>query len=63
MLVNKWWDIYNDESLDYNKKAVVTSADPVNLLAVALSGSATALTAPAAESKRTISYLMAPPAA
>lgn len=64
MLVKKWWDIYNDESLDYKKKKTpVTSSDPVNLLTVALSGSAKALAAPAAESKRAISYLMAPPAA
>lgn len=33
MLVKKWWDIYNDESLDYKKPVAVvgTEADPVNL--------------------------------
>lgn len=30
MLVKKWWDIYNDDSLDY-KKPVATEADLVNL--------------------------------
>lgn len=63
MLVKKWWDIYNDESLDFKKTTPVISADPMNLLTVALSGSAPVLAAPAAESKRAISYLMAPPAA
>ncbi|KAL1825783.1 hypothetical protein DCAR_0313964 [Daucus carota subsp. sativus] len=63
MLVNRWWEIYNDESLDYNKKAAVANADPVNILAVALSGSAAVLGAPAAQPKRAANYLMAPPAA
>ncbi|CAL9237256.1 unnamed protein product [Arabidopsis halleri] len=33
MLVKKWWDIYNDESLDYKKPVAVvgTEADLVNL--------------------------------
>lgn len=33
MLVNKWWDIYNDASLDYKKPVTVvdTEADLVNL--------------------------------
>ncbi|KAL8094448.1 galactinol synthase 1-like [Apium graveolens] len=57
MLVNKWWDIYNDESLDHKKKTLVPSADRVNLLTVALSGSAPALAAPAAESHSNIVYM------
>lgn len=31
MLVKKWWDIYNDESLDYKKPAGDGDAEPVNL--------------------------------
>ena len=31
-VVKKWWDIYNDESLDYKKQAAVDTdrAEPVN---------------------------------
>ncbi|TQE08095.1 hypothetical protein C1H46_006369 [Malus baccata] len=29
MLVKKWWDIYNDESLDYKKAAGVAGAGRV----------------------------------
>ena len=25
MLVNKWWDVYNDESLDYEQKNTTTA--------------------------------------
>lgn len=33
MLVKKWWDIYNDESLDYKKPTAAADgeAEPVNL--------------------------------
>ena len=34
MLIKKWWDIYNDESLDYKKPigaAVYGEAEPVNM--------------------------------
>ncbi|XWS46620.1 hypothetical protein CRYUN_Cryun14cG0084000 [Craigia yunnanensis] len=31
-LVQKWWDIYNDESFDYKKPTIVEGkAEPVNL--------------------------------
>ena len=28
MLVKKWWDIYNDESLDYNKTTMANGGAP-----------------------------------
>lgn len=35
MLVKKWWDIYNDESLDYKKSvgvgATQNDAEPMNM--------------------------------
>ena len=32
MLVQKWWDIYNDESLDYKKPTIVEGEEePLNL--------------------------------
>lgn len=31
MLVKKWWDIYNDESLDYKKPSADGNAGSVNL--------------------------------
>ncbi|KAJ9187909.1 hypothetical protein P3X46_003321 [Hevea brasiliensis] len=31
MLVKKWWDIYNDESLNYKKPVGDGDAEPVNL--------------------------------
>jgi len=54
MLVKKWWDIYNDESLD-SKKLVAdsaTDAEPVNLqpfiAALSEAGAVQYVTAPSA---------------
>lgn len=43
ILVKKWWDIYNDDSLDYKPPVSVAASasaasGPVNLLAWAVSG-------------------------
>lgn len=57
MLVKNWWDIYNDESLDYKKCATVVDkeADLMNLKPFI-----TALTH--TEAGR-VNYVTAPPAA
>lgn len=31
MLVKKWWDIYNDESLDYKKPVEAANAEAVKM--------------------------------
>ena len=52
MLVKKWWDIYDDESLDYNNTVASAEAEQRNLQAflVALSeaGGVPYITAPSA---------------
>ncbi|KAK6937248.1 hypothetical protein RJ641_030756 [Dillenia turbinata] len=55
MLVNKWWDIYNDESLDYKKPATATDVgqpEAVNLqpfiAALSDAGAVKYVTAPSA---------------
>lgn len=54
LLVKKWWDIYNDESLDYKKPVgvAVGDAQPINmrLFVAALSeaGAVPYVTAPSA---------------
>ncbi|KAK3415363.1 hypothetical protein EUGRSUZ_H00906 [Eucalyptus grandis] len=57
MLVKKWWDIYEDESLDYKKKAAVAAAaqgeaEPVNMepffAALSEAGEVQYVTAPSA---------------
>ncbi|EXB55994.1 hypothetical protein L484_018780 [Morus notabilis] len=56
MLVKKWWDIYNDESLDYKKSvgvgATQNDAEPVNmqpfLAALSEAGAVKYVTAPSA---------------
>lgn len=57
MLVKKWWDIYNDQSLDYKKPAGVGvvaegEAKPVNMqpfiAALSEAGSVQFVTAPSA---------------
>lgn len=54
MLVKKWWDIYDDESLDYKPatEAEVASAEPVNLqpfiAALSEAGAIQYVTAPSA---------------
>lgn len=54
MLVQKWWDIYNDESLDYEKPTIVEgeAAESVNmqpfLVALSEAGKVQYVTAPSA---------------
>lgn len=38
MLVNKWWDIYNDESLNYKRISVSSAVDGMteNFMAIQL---------------------------
>ncbi|XVE77513.1 hypothetical protein DITRI_Ditri13aG0069000 [Diplodiscus trichospermus] len=53
MLVQKWWDIYNDESLDYKKPTTIeVEAEPVNLqpflAALSEAGAVQYLSAPSA---------------
>lgn len=53
MLVKKWWDIYNDESLNYKKPVRADGeAEPVNLqpfiAALSETGAVQYVTAPSA---------------
>lgn len=55
MLVKKWWDIYDDESLDYKKPPAAPTtgeAEPVNmqpfLAALSEAGAVQYVTAPSA---------------
>lgn len=59
MLIKKWWDIYNDETLDYKKPVPVTDvsdAEPkVNLQPL--------IAAAMSEAAGTVHYVAAPSAA
>lgn len=50
MLVKKWWDIYNDESLDYNLVSTATGEGDLVAYVAALSeaGGVRYITAPSA---------------
>ena len=52
MLVKKWWDIYNDESLDYKKPVEVADGEEVKmppfLAALSEAGAVQYVTAPSA---------------
>lgn len=53
MLVKKWWDIYNDDSLDYKKPVGAIEGDaPVNIqpfiAALSQAGAVKYVTAPSA---------------
>lgn len=48
MLVNKWWDIYNDENLDYEGPAATEEPNQPILATLSAAGAVKYVTAPSA---------------
>ena len=59
MLVKKWWEIYEDESLDYKRRRSAATITNKNILA----GEADKITAAASSEAGIVHYITAPSAA